>query len=117
MTMFMAGNVDRIEVIASIQRRRRWSAEGKARIAQKTYVPGMSVSLWHDSMVIAPSGVHLAAVRRGRAIGGRGWRVGRESFCCFSSVSGRCFQGPLQAAPRRHQPGDAGDDHGIETRW
>ena len=41
----MTGNIDRIEVITSVQRRRRWPAEEKARIVQETYVPGMSVSL------------------------------------------------------------------------
>ena len=43
--MSMTGNVDRVEVITSVQRRRRWSAEDKARIVQETYAPGMSVSL------------------------------------------------------------------------
>ena len=36
-----------VEVITSVQRRRRWSAEEKARIVQKTYAPGMSVSELH----------------------------------------------------------------------
>ena len=42
--MPMTGSIDRVEVIASVQRR-RWSAEEKARIVQETYAPGMSVSL------------------------------------------------------------------------
>ncbi len=37
--------IDRVEVITSVQRRRRWSAKQKARIIQETYAPGMSVSL------------------------------------------------------------------------
>lgn len=41
----MNGNIDRVEVITSMQRRRRWSAEEKGRIVQETYAPGMSVSL------------------------------------------------------------------------
>ena len=41
----MTGNIDRVEVITSVQRRRRWPAEEKARIVQETYAPGMSVSL------------------------------------------------------------------------
>src|ERR1051325_896340 len=53
MTVSMTGNIDRVEVITSVQRRRRWSAEEKARIVQETpafaggrlYAPGMSVSL------------------------------------------------------------------------
>jgi len=43
--MSMTGKIDRVEVTTSMQRRRRWSAEEKARIVQETYVPGMSVSL------------------------------------------------------------------------
>jgi transposase-like protein len=37
---------DRVrEVITSVQRRRRWSAEEKAATVQETYASGMSVSL------------------------------------------------------------------------
>ena len=43
--MSMTGTIDRVEVITSVQRRRRWSAEEKATIVQETYAPGMSVSL------------------------------------------------------------------------
>lgn len=43
--MSMTGKIDRVEVITSVQRRRRWLAEEKARIVQETYAPGMSVSL------------------------------------------------------------------------
>ena len=55
--MSMTGNIDRIEVITSVQRRRRWSAEEKARIVQETYVPGMSVSLVARQHGIAPNQV------------------------------------------------------------
>ena len=43
--MSMTGTIERVEVIRSVQRRRRWSAEEKAAIVQETYAPGMSVSL------------------------------------------------------------------------
>jgi transposase len=55
--MPMTGNIDRIEVITSVQRRRRWSAEEKARIVQETYAPGMSVSLVARRHGIAPNQV------------------------------------------------------------
>ena len=55
--MSMTGNIERIEVITSVQRRRRWSAEEKARIVQETYVPGMSVSLVARQHRIAPNQV------------------------------------------------------------
>jgi transposase len=53
----MIGNVERVEVITSVQRRRRWSAEEKARIVQETYAPGMSVSLVARQHGVAPNQV------------------------------------------------------------
>jgi transposase-like protein len=41
----MTAKIEHVEVITSVQRRRRWSAEEKAAIVQETYAPGMSVSL------------------------------------------------------------------------
>ena len=55
--MPMTGNVDRVEVITSDQRRRRWSVEEKARIVQETYAPGMSVSLVARQHGVAPNQV------------------------------------------------------------
>ena len=56
--MSMTGNIDRVEVITSVQRRRRWSAEEKARIVQETtYAPGMSVSLVAQQHGVAPNQV------------------------------------------------------------
>src|SRR4029079_5853431 len=57
MPMPMTGSIDRVEVITSVQRRRRWSAEEKARIVQETYAPGMSVSLVARQHGIAPNQV------------------------------------------------------------
>src|SRR5438045_6686249 len=57
MPMPMTGNINRVEVITSVQRRRRWSAEEKARIVQETYAPGMSVSLVARQHGIAPNQV------------------------------------------------------------
>jgi transposase len=51
----MTGKIDRVEVITSVQRRRRWSAEDKARIVQETCAPGMSVSLVARQHGIAPN--------------------------------------------------------------
>lgn len=44
MTDRMTNPFDRVEVITSVQRRRRWSAEEKVRIVEETYLPGGSVS-------------------------------------------------------------------------
>jgi transposase InsO family protein len=51
----MTGTIDRVEVITSVQRRRRWLAEEKAAIVQETYAPGMSVSLVARRHGIAPN--------------------------------------------------------------
>jgi transposase len=74
----MTGKIERIEVITSVQRRRRWSAEEKARIVQETDVPGMSVSLVARQHGIAPNQVFtwrrlyaegaLSAVGAGEAV-------------------------------------------------
>ena len=53
--MSMTGKIDRVEVITSVQRRRRWSAEEKTRIVQETYAPGMTVSLVARQHGIAPN--------------------------------------------------------------
>jgi transposase len=53
--MNMTGNKDRIEVITSVQRRRRWSAEEKVAIVQETYAPGMSVSMVARRHGVAPN--------------------------------------------------------------
>ena len=53
--MNMTEKTDRVEVITSVQRRRRWSAEEKARMVQETYAPGMTVSLVARQHGIAPN--------------------------------------------------------------
>jgi hypothetical protein len=64
----MTGKIDRVEVIKSVQRRRRWSAEEKTRIVQETYAPGMSVSLvGRAPSAGAGSAVALVAVVAGIA--------------------------------------------------
>ena len=41
----MTSTYDRVEVITSVQRRRRWSTEEKVRMVEETYLPGNTVSL------------------------------------------------------------------------
>ena len=53
--MNMPEKIDRVDVITSVQRRRRWSAEEKARMVQETYAPGMTVSLVARQHGIAPN--------------------------------------------------------------
>jgi transposase len=45
----------RVEVITSVQRRRRWSGDEKVRLVQEALQPGMSVSFVARRAGIAPS--------------------------------------------------------------
>ena len=45
MTEGMTRRYNEGEVLSGVQRRRRWTPEGKVRIVEETYLPGMSVSL------------------------------------------------------------------------
>ena len=70
--MPMTGNIDRVEIITSVQRRRRWPAEEKAAIVQETYAPEMSASLVARQHGIAPTdrpplGSLIAGVKAHRA--------------------------------------------------
>ena len=44
-TVSMTSTSDRVEIITSVQRRRRWSASEKVRMVEETYEPGSTVSL------------------------------------------------------------------------
>jgi len=77
----MTGKIEHVEVITSVRRRRRWSAEGKAAIVQETYAPGMSVSLVARRYGIAPN--QLFTWRRLYASGGLS-AVGAEESVAVS---------------------------------
>jgi transposase len=53
----MPGSIDRVEVITSVPRRRRWSAEEKTRIVEETCAPGMPVSLVARQHGVVPNQV------------------------------------------------------------
>lgn len=55
MPVSMTGKSERVEVITSVQRRRRWTAEEKVAIVQETYAPEMSVSFVARRHGIAPN--------------------------------------------------------------
>ena len=48
MPVTMTGKIDRVENITSVQRRRRWSAEEKARIVQETWAEDVGVASARD---------------------------------------------------------------------
>ena len=84
--------IEHVEVIRSVQRRRRWSAEEKAPIVQETYAAGISVSLVALARDRAEPTVHLApALRQRRAVGGRGrarrWSPPRNTGPCSNGCA------------------------------
>jgi transposase len=51
----MSNPSNRVEVITSIQRRRRWTALEKVRMVEETFEPGMTVSLVARQHGVAPN--------------------------------------------------------------
>jgi transposase len=51
----MTNPADRVEIITSVQRRRRWTASEKVRIVEETFEPGMTVSLVARRHGVAPN--------------------------------------------------------------
>src|SRR2546429_7578785 len=54
-TVSMSNPTDGVEIITSVQRRRRWTASEKVRIVEETFEPGMTVSLVARRHGVAPS--------------------------------------------------------------
>ena len=71
---------ERVEVITSVQRRRRWSTEEKVRIVEETYLPGNSVSLVARHHGIAANQLFLASADGARRADG-GWRRRAGGAC------------------------------------
>ena len=53
--MSMTNPSNRVEVITSIQRRRRWTALEKVRMVEESFEPGMTVSLVARQHGVAPN--------------------------------------------------------------
>src|SRR4051812_9874163 len=51
----MTNPADRVEIITSVQRRRRWTASENVRSGEETFEPGMTVSLVARRHGVAPS--------------------------------------------------------------
>jgi transposase len=51
----MSNPADRVEIITSVQRRRRWTAAEKVRMVEETFEPGMTVSLVARRHGVAPN--------------------------------------------------------------
>src|ERR1700756_5205327 len=51
----MTDSSNHVEVITSVQRRRRWTASEKVRMVEETFEPGMTVSLVARQHGVAPN--------------------------------------------------------------
>jgi transposase len=76
--------VSRVEVITSVQRRRRWTAAEKVRLVEEASQPGMSVSFVARQAGIAPS--QLFAWKRRMAEGGQAAVAADEDVVGASKV-------------------------------
>jgi transposase len=76
--------ISRVDVITSVQRRRRWSAAEKVRLVEETMQPGMSVSYVARRAGIAPS--QLFAWKRRMAEGGHAAVIADEDVVGASKV-------------------------------
>ena len=83
--MSMTNPSDRIEVITSVQRRRRWWASEKVRMVEETFEPSMTVSVVARRHGVAPTAVHVA------------------SPCCARRTDG-CRQRPHESIGRQERP-------------
>ena len=53
--MSMSKRTNHIDIITSVQRRRRWTASEKVRMVEETFEPGMTVSLVARRHGVAPN--------------------------------------------------------------
>lgn len=76
--------ISRVEVITTVQRRRRWTAAEKVRLVEEASQPGMSVSFVARRAGIAPS--QLFAWKRRMAEGGQAAVAADEDVVGASKV-------------------------------
>src|ERR671910_2458566 len=99
--MPMSEDVQRVEVITSVHRRRRWSVAEKVRLVEETLEPGMSVSFVARKHGISPS--LLFRWRQRMAEGGR--EAVRADDVVIGAARVRQLEGadPRARAPARPQ--------------
>jgi len=86
--MSTSNPTDRVEIITSAQRRRRWTASEKVRIVEETFEPSMTVSL-----VARRHGVARPSPRAGGASNGRLPNV-TTGLCCSPRTTGHGHELP-----------------------
>src|SRR5262249_40139245 len=109
----MTNSTDRVEIITSVQRRRRWTAPEKVRMVEETFEPGMTVSLVARRHGVAPN--QLFTWRRLVAQGsltaaGRGEEVVPASDLGFAEPSSR-----TSSAPGQEDAGSGDSQRGSRT--
>src|SRR5215831_4160907 len=83
----MSNPADRVEIITSVQRRRRWTAPEKVGMVEETFEPGMTVSLVARRHGVAPN--QLFTWRRLVAQGSL-TAAGRGKRSCQLLIIGLC---------------------------
>jgi len=79
----MTNSSDRVEIITSVQPRRRWTAPEKVRMVEETFGLGMTVSL-----VTRPSNMPQGQkTTAATAVGGRLVFLRAPMFLCMSTTS------------------------------
>jgi transposase len=58
----MTSPTNHVEIITSVQRRRRWTASEKVRMVEETFEPGMTVSLVARRRGVAPNQLSATGV-------------------------------------------------------
>ncbi len=101
MTDPMTSTSDRVEIITSVQRRRRWTAAEKMRLVEATFAPGMTVSL-----VARQNGVNPNQLFTWRRLAAQQERDPDEAFAAILSEPD--LTNPQQDRPKpEHQPSHA----------
>ena len=101
----MTNPPDRVEIITSVQRRRRWTASEKVRMVEETFEPGMTVSLVARRHGVAPN--QLFTWRRLVAQGGLTAAGSGEEVVPASDY--RALQKPGSRASSAARQEDTGD--------
>src|SRR6185312_6457318 len=112
MTDRMTNTSDRVEIITSVQRRRRWTAAEKMHLVEQTFAPGMTVSLVARQNGIAPN--QLFTWRRLAAQGALTATGAEEEVVPASDC--RALQNQvreLQRLPGQEDPGSRNPERGV----
>jgi transposase len=111
----MTNSTNRVEIITSVQRCRRWTAPEKVRMVEETFEPGMTVSLVARRHGVAPN--QLFTWRRLVEQGSLTAAGSREEVVPASDY--RALQNQvreLTSAPGQEDAGSGDSQRGARTR-